>query len=118
VTRTIETPTRKPQPLDPVPAPLRFDSDVLARLAALEAKLGGGFDDHGPTAARPPPATNTSVRVYTVKETAEILRLGLTQTYTNITEGKIPAIKLGGRWLVPHDALVRLLDNAGKEQCG
>jgi excisionase family DNA binding protein len=123
VTRSIEAdkrsaPTPKPQPLDPVPALLRVDSEVLARLAALEAKLGRGFDEHGPTAARPPPAADTSIRVYTVRETAGILRLGLTRTYTNIVEGKIPAIKLGGRWLVPHDALVRLLADAARRSEG
>ena len=101
--------------LDPVPALLRVDSEVLARLEALEARVTGKtIDDRGqPTEPRPPPAEDTSIRVYTVKETAKILRLGLTRTYGNIASGRIPAIKLGGRWLVPHDALVRLLREAG-----
>jgi excisionase family DNA binding protein len=103
------------QPLDPVPALLRVDSEVLARLEALEARVTGkAIDDMGqPTEPRPPPAEDTSIRVYTVKETAKILRLGLTRTYDNIVSGRIPAIKLGGRWLVPHDALVRLLQGVG-----
>jgi excisionase family DNA binding protein len=101
--------------LDPVPPLLRADSDVLARLAALEAQFAGKtLEDRGqPTDARPPPTDDTSVRVYTVAETAKILRLGLTRTYDFIVKGRIPAIKLGGRWLVPHDALVRLLREAG-----
>jgi excisionase family DNA binding protein len=105
----------KQEVLDPVPAPLRADSDVLARLAALEAQVAGKMlGDRGqPTDARPPPTDDTSVRVYTVAETAKILRLGLTRTYDFIVKGRIPAIKLGGRWLVPHDALVRLLREAG-----
>jgi excisionase family DNA binding protein len=94
---------------------LRSDSDVLARLEALEARVTGKtVDDRGqPTEPRPPPTDDTSVRVYTVAETAKILRLGLTRTYDFIVRGRIPAIKLGGRWLVPHDALVRLLREAG-----
>ena len=102
-------------PLDRVPALLRVDSDVLARLEALEARvIGKTTDDRGqPTEPRPPPAEETSIRVYTVPETAKILRLGLTKTYDNIMSGRIPAIKIGGRWLVPHDALVRLLQGVG-----
>ena len=102
--------------LDSVPALLRVGSEVLARLKALEARVAGKtIDDRGqPTEPRPPPTEDTSIRVYTVKETAKILRLGLTRTYDNVVKGRIPAIKLGGRWLVPHDALVRLLQ--GKQQ--
>jgi len=98
-----------------MPALLRVDSDVLARLEALEARvIGKAIDDRGqPTEPRPPPAKETSIRVYTVAETAKILRLGLTKTYDNIISGRIPAIKLGGRWLVPHEALVRLLQGVG-----
>jgi excisionase family DNA binding protein len=103
--------TSKLEVLDPAPAVLRVESEVLARLAALEARVTGKtVDDRGqPTEPRPPPTDDTSVRVYTVAETAKILRLGLTKTYDNILSGRIPAIKLGGRWLVPHEALVRLL---------
>jgi excisionase family DNA binding protein len=101
--------------LNSVPALLQVDSEVLARLEALEARVAGKtIDDRGqPTEPRPPPTEDTSIRVYTVKETAKILRLGLTRTYDNVVKGRIPAIKLGGRWLVPHDALVRLLQGAG-----
>lgn len=106
--------TSKLEVLDPVSAVLRVDSDVLARLAALEARVTKTVDDRGQlTEPRPPPTDDTSVRVYTVAETAKILRLGLTKTYDNIVSGRIPAIKLGGRWLVPHDGLRRLLQGAG-----
>jgi excisionase family DNA binding protein len=105
----------KQEVLDPAPALFRVDSEVLARLEALEARVTGKtLNDRGqPTEPRPPPTEDTSIKVYTVKETAKILRLGLTRTYDNIVKGRIPAIKLGGRWLVPHDALVRLLQGAG-----
>ena len=105
----------KQAPLDPAPAPLRAESDLHARVAALEAKVDGKtVDDRGqPNDPRPPPE-DTSVKCYTVKEAARILRLGLSVTYLGIVEGRIPGVKLGGRWLVPHDALVRLLQ--GKQQ--
>ena len=113
--RTSSARMPKLAPLDRVPALLRVDSDVLARLEALEARvIGKTTDDRGqPTEPRPPPAEETAIRVYTVAETAKILRLGLTKTYDNIMSGRIPAIKIGGRWLVPHDGLVRLLQGVG-----
>jgi len=102
----------KSPPLDPVPRLLRLNADLLARLEALEARVGGkAIDDRGqPTAARPPPAEDTSIRCYTVRETARILRLSVSQTYANITKGHIPAVKLGGRLLIPHTGIVRLLE--------
>ncbi|WP_433793058.1 helix-turn-helix domain-containing protein [Actinoplanes sp. CA-252034] len=39
--------------------------------------------------------------VYTVKEVAGMLSLNLGGTYALIRSGEIPAIKLGGRWVVP-----------------
>jgi excisionase family DNA binding protein len=39
--------------------------------------------------------------VYTVKETAQQLSLSLGTTYQLIRSGQIPAMKLGGRWVVP-----------------
>jgi excisionase family DNA binding protein len=97
--------------LDPVPGPSRIESDLRARVAALEAQVAGKtVDARGqPTAPRPPPIEDTSVRCYTIRETAWILRLGLSMTYDGVVNGRIPAVKIGGRWLVPHDALVRLL---------
>jgi excisionase family DNA binding protein len=97
------------------PASSRTESvDVLARLAALEEKVEGktGEARNQPSGARLPPTEDTSVRCYTVKETARILRLGLSVTYLGIVEGRIPAVKIGGRWLVPHEALVRFLQTS------
>jgi excisionase family DNA binding protein len=88
-------------------------NDSSRRLAALEAQLAAQKDDKwAPAESRPPPAEDPSIRCYTVKEVAKILRSGLSVTYAAIEKGKIPAIKIGGRWLVPHDALVRLLATA------
>jgi excisionase family DNA binding protein len=39
--------------------------------------------------------------VYTVKEVSVLLSISLGGTYTLVREGQIPAIKLGGRWVIP-----------------
>ncbi len=39
--------------------------------------------------------------VYTVKEVARLLSVSLGGTYALVREGRIPAIKLGGRWVIP-----------------
>ncbi|MFG1891803.1 helix-turn-helix domain-containing protein [Micromonospora sp. NPDC049051] len=48
--------------------------------------------------------------VYTVAETAHILSLSLGSTYALVRPGEIPAIKLGGRWLIPKRRLHQWLD--------
>ncbi|MBM0277506.1 helix-turn-helix domain-containing protein [Micromonospora tarensis] len=48
--------------------------------------------------------------VYTVAETAEILRLSLGSTYALVRSGEIPAIKLGGRWAIPKRRLHQWID--------
>ncbi|SCL22832.1 DNA binding domain-containing protein, excisionase family [Micromonospora nigra] len=49
--------------------------------------------------------------VYTVAETAEILSLSLGSTYALVRSGEIPAMKLGGRWLIPKRRLHQWLDD-------
>ena len=49
---------------------------------------------------------------YTVRETATKLGIGFNQTYQAIGRGEIPALRIGGRILVPRVALDRLLENA------
>ncbi|MGH3486551.1 MAG: helix-turn-helix domain-containing protein [Actinopolymorphaceae bacterium] len=49
--------------------------------------------------------------VYTVKETAELLSLSLGSTYSLVRSGQIPAIKLGGRWVIPKRRLHEWLDS-------
>jgi excisionase family DNA binding protein len=39
--------------------------------------------------------------VYTVREVAALLSLSVGSTYALIRSGDIPALKLGGRWVVP-----------------
>jgi excisionase family DNA binding protein len=48
--------------------------------------------------------------VYTVQEVAALLGLALGGTYTLIREGTIPAIKVGGRWVVPKKRFHAWLD--------
>jgi excisionase family DNA binding protein len=52
---------------------------------------------------KPAPATMT------VEEVAKRLRIGRNQAYEAVHDGKIPAIRIGTRWLVPTAALDRLL---------
>jgi excisionase family DNA binding protein len=54
--------------------------------------------------------------LYVVKEVAGLLRIGISRAYEAITEGRIPAIKFGGRWLVPHDELVALIERLKEER--
>src|SRR5262249_11424117 len=49
--------------------------------------------------------------VYTVKETAYVLSLSLSTTYQLIRSGQIPAMKLGGRWVVPKRRLHEWVNN-------
>jgi excisionase family DNA binding protein len=101
-----------PAPIDPVPAGLRDDvAELLARLLELQNKIAAQKEDGEPAQTQAPPANDAPVRVYTVSEVAKLLRLGLSRTYQHLEEGLIPALKIGGRWLIPHQALVRFLED-------
>jgi excisionase family DNA binding protein len=84
---------------------LCLGADLQARLERIEASLSPKTVD----GAGDQPDASTDIRCYTVEEAAKILRLGLSVTYANIQAGRIPAVKLGGRWLVPHTGIARLL---------
>ena len=55
--------------------------------------------------------------VYTVKEISDLLSLSLGGTYQLVRDGTIPALKLGGRWVIPkkrfHSWLDGLSDDGG-----
>jgi excisionase family DNA binding protein len=51
-------------------------------------------------------------RTVTVSEAATILGIGKNCAYDGVKSGDIPAIRVGGRWLVPIDALEELLESA------
>mgnify|MGYP000047008928 CR=1 FL=1 len=54
------------------------------------------------------------VLVLTPVETAKLLRIGRATVYEQIRIGTIPSIKMGRRILVPRAALMRKLEQAGK----
>jgi excisionase family DNA binding protein len=52
-----------------------------------------------------------SCAVYTVAEVAHMLSLSRGSTYNLIRSGDIPALKLGGRWVIPKRRFHTWLDN-------
>lgn len=65
------------------------------------------------------PAAGQERAVYTVKETARLLSLSLNTTYALVRTGRIPAVQLGGRWVIPcqrfHQWLNDQVDQTGQE---
>lgn len=52
--------------------------------------------------------------VYTVRETANILNIGMNKAYELIEQKKIPVVRVGRKFLVPKQALENwLLSSAG-----
>jgi excisionase family DNA binding protein len=51
------------------------------------------------------------LKVHTVPEVAKILRIGRNQAYEMAAQGKIPAIRLGKRLIVPDVALRKMLSD-------
>lgn len=43
--------------------------------------------------------------VYTVKETADVLKIGMNKAYELIEQKQIPAVKVGRKFLIPKQAL-------------
>jgi excisionase family DNA binding protein len=60
----------------------------------------------------------TERAVYTVSEVAQLLSLSRGTAYALVRDGTIPALRLGGRWVVPRARLHAWLDNLDKEQNG
>lgn len=55
---------------------------------------------------------SAAVSVYTVEETARLLRIGRSAAYEAVRRGEIPALRLGRRLRVPRRALEELLDGS------
>lgn len=55
----------------------------------------------GENAGPRPRRTLAEPLVYTVAEVAELLALSLGGTYALVRDGTIPAVRMGGRWLIP-----------------
>lgn len=47
----------------------------------------------------------TDIKVYTLDEVADILKVTKRTLYTYVKEGKLPAVKMGKYWRVSQDAL-------------
>ncbi len=52
---------------------------------------------------------NALTPTLTVRETAELLGMGLRQTYEAIGRKEIRALRMGGRWIVPTSGVLELL---------
>jgi excisionase family DNA binding protein len=50
--------------------------------------------------------------VMTVKETAEVLGIGLNQAYEGIRSGQIPSLRIGKRIIVPRIAFEKKLEGS------
>jgi excisionase family DNA binding protein len=57
---------------------------------------------------------HTRPLTYSVKDACAVSSLGRTTLYTHINSGRLKAIRLGGRTLIPADSLHALLE--GREQ--
>ena len=65
-------------------------------------QLSRGPNDSTSDATRPEPVPRRPDRaVYSVREVSAMLSISLGGTYQLCRTGKIPALKLGGRWVVP-----------------
>lgn len=55
-------------------------------------------------------------KLYSVKETMDILKISKANLYRLITDGKIRPVKLGGRTLFKESELERFIDSLGTEE--
>jgi len=55
--------------------------------------------------------TEIECRTYSVREAAQVLGIGSSYAYLVIERGEIPALRIGGRILVPKAALDEMLEN-------
>ncbi|MCR3720169.1 MULTISPECIES: helix-turn-helix domain-containing protein [Prauserella salsuginis group] len=47
---------------------------------------------------------------YNVAETADLLRMDQSTLYRHLRSGRFPAVKIGGRYVVPRQVVERLVD--------
>ncbi len=48
----------------------------------------------------------------TVKETSELLGISENQTYEYLIQGKLPAQRLGKKWIISRDRIMKWLDES------
>jgi excisionase family DNA binding protein len=56
--------------------------------------------------------------VYTVVEVAQLLSLSRGTAYSLVREGTIPALRLGGRWVIPRARFHTWLDSLTDDKIG
>lgn len=70
-----------------------------------------------PVVPAPPPSRSPRVLerrypvFYTAAETSKILRLDESTLYRHLRNGTFPGVKIGGRYVIPHAALERLISD-------
>jgi excisionase family DNA binding protein len=75
-------------------------------------QLSRGPNDSTSGAARPRTVPHRPDRaVYSVREVSEMLSISLGGTYQLCRDRQIPALKLGGRWVIPKARFHTWLDN-------
>ncbi len=85
---------------------LRAAIDVLEQIASepFQPPRKAALDAPSVTPA-PPPEIPPEKLAFTMKEAAAALGIGRTTLWRAISDGKLVALKLGGRTLIPADAL-------------
>ena len=56
---------------------------------------------------------NDDATYQSVTELAKELKLGLSNTYRGLSDGTIPGIRIGNRWVLPKAAIREWLKSAG-----
>jgi len=56
----------------------------------------------------------TSLKLYTIEEISEILKVTTRTVYNYIKSGSLNALKMGKYWRVTEDALLEFIENAAK----
>ena len=57
------------------------------------------------------PTAHTAPTFYNVAEAAELLRLDQSTMYRHLRGGRFPAVKIGGRYIVPRIVVERLIED-------
>lgn len=57
----------------------------------------------------------SNIKIYTLEEIAELLKLSVRTLYTYIENGRLKATKLGGKWIVTEKALKDLIEGNDKD---
>jgi excisionase family DNA binding protein len=82
----------------------------MGNLIALVSRAGGNDPAQGEQLA--------GRAVYTVVEVAQLLSMSRGTAYALVRDGTIPALRLGGRWVIPRARLHAWLDSLDEEQNG